>query len=160
METTQVAALFEKLLHQACIKYLCINVEEAQLPDAYNPKHFESQRKLSVVAPTTAAGGGGSSSSAAAVELPVPEAVAQRTIGEVAVEGLDAVQLVVLKELQSICTATTTPTSTTSTAAADNVLYTTQHCVTALKTATSLLQHCSKEHVSERLSLLLSLIHI
>jgi len=47
--SARVVALFEKSLSEACLKHLCMNLEETQLPDAYNPKFFEQNKKLSVL---------------------------------------------------------------------------------------------------------------
>uniref|UniRef100_A0A7S3M923 RNA helicase n=1 Tax=Spumella elongata TaxID=89044 RepID=A0A7S3M923_9STRA len=46
--TTKLIVLFEKSLSEACLKHLCMNLEESHLPDAYNPKFFEKSKKLSV----------------------------------------------------------------------------------------------------------------
>jgi hypothetical protein len=44
---------FEKLLTELLLKHLCMSVDEGQLPDAYNPKRFENNKKLSVVSHST-----------------------------------------------------------------------------------------------------------
>jgi hypothetical protein len=50
--SASLVSCFEKLLMELLLKHLCMSVDEGQLPDAYNPKRFENNKKLSVVSHT------------------------------------------------------------------------------------------------------------
>lgn len=176
LDGRKVSATFEKLLSEACLKNLCMTVEESELPEAYNPKFYESSKKLSVVtAPSTAPLSTAVASTKKTAQDTSSACSVVNNSGGAEAEGASAdavaraeAELSVDPELRTVllqlfahcnCLATTTTNSTSNASAA---VVTQQDCITALLTASSVLSsidpHCTGGDAHDSKLLFLALL--
>lgn len=148
LDSRKVSATFEKLLSEACLKNLCMTVEESALPDAYNPKFFENSKKLSVVSAPVALGAPPSTASPAlSVQKAGSVSSGSASASASAVNDGPAVDLLatvdpelrpVLLQLCVYCNCFLASSLSVTTATATTAI-TQEDCKTAMLTAVSLL---------------------